>query len=175
MQRLLSQVCYMYGVPMIWSKMIGYDNLICNVVWCYGTCLQASLLSLLLKSFILFFYGHFAKCKTSRTKIAIVYVMTTLWHKSWCQDMHHYGMVCKQWEVWPLMCTSHVAGNTQRLVSMGKLRKSKAMGLSMQMQESMMISRYQDDSKWKWYQSDVAVRSSHWRRWAVVMLMSNRP
>ena len=25
------------------------------------------------------------------------------------------------------MCTSRVAGNTQRLVSMGKLRKSKAM------------------------------------------------
>ena len=25
------------------------------------------------------------------------------------------------------MCTSHVAGNTQWLVSMGKLRKSKAM------------------------------------------------
>ena len=47
------------------------------------------------------------------------------------------------------MCTSHVAGNTQRLVSMGKLRKSKAMGLSMQMQESMMISLYQDDMKVK--------------------------
>ena len=47
------------------------------------------------------------------------------------------------------MCTSHVAGNTQRLVSMGKLRKCKAMGLSMQMQESMMISLYQDDMKVK--------------------------
>ena len=39
------------------------------------------------------------------------------------------------------MCTSHVAGNTQRLVSMGKLRKSKAMGLSMQLQgEYTMVS-----------------------------------
>ena len=41
------------------------------------------------------------------------------------------------------MCTSYVAGNTQRLVSMGKRRKSKDIGLSMQLQESMMISRYQ--------------------------------
>ena len=47
------------------------------------------------------------------------------------------------------MCTSHVAGSTQRLVSMGKLRESEAMGLSMQMQESMMISLYQDDMKVK--------------------------
>ena len=29
-------------------------------------------------------------------------------------------MVCMLWEVWSLMCTSHVAGNTQRLVSIGK-------------------------------------------------------
>ena len=42
------------------------------------------------------------------------------------------------------MCTRHVAGNTQRLVSMGKLRKM-AMGLSMQLQECMMISRYHDE------------------------------
>ena len=32
------------------------------------------------------------------------------------------------------MCTSHVAGNTQWLVSLGKQRKSKAMWLSMQWQ-----------------------------------------
>ena len=34
------------------------------------------------------------------------------------------------------MCTSHVAGNTQWLVSMGKQRKSKAMWLSMQWKEN---------------------------------------
>ena len=27
--------------------------------------------------------------------------------------MHHDGMVCMQWEVRSLMCTSNVAGNTQ--------------------------------------------------------------
>ena len=59
-------------------------------------------------------------CNVSRTKIAIVYAMTILWHKRWYQDMHH-GMVCMLWEVWSLMCTSHVAGNTQRLVSMGNV------------------------------------------------------
>ena len=35
--------------------------------------------------------------------------------------------VCMVWEVRSLMCTSLVAGNTQWLVSMGKLRKSKGM------------------------------------------------
>ena len=43
------------------------------------------------------------------------------------------------------MCTSHVADNTQRLVLMGKVRKSKPMGLSMQWQECRMISRYQNE------------------------------
>ena len=43
-----------------WFNMIGYDNLICNVVWCYGYCLQASLLSFsLLKSLFFFLYDHF--------------------------------------------------------------------------------------------------------------------
>ena len=34
------------------------------------------------------------------------------------------------------MCTRHVAGNTQWLVSIGKQHKSKAMWVSMQMQGS---------------------------------------
>ena len=38
------------------------------------------------------------------------------------------------------MCTSHVAGNTQRLVSMGKLHKSKAMWVSMQLQGMTKMS-----------------------------------
>ena len=54
--------------------------------------------------------------------------MTTLWHKRWYQDMHHDDMVCMLWEVWSLMCTSHVAGNTQRLVSMGKVCKDGLCG-----------------------------------------------
>ena len=43
------------------------------------------------------------------------------------------------------MCTSHVTGNTQRLVSMGKVRKNGLRWLSMQWQECRMISRYQDE------------------------------
>ena len=41
---------------------------------------------------------------------------------------------------------------------MGKWRKSKAMVLSMQMQESMMISRYQDEVDTKMMQPIVVVR-----------------
>ena len=56
-----------------WSKMIGYDNLICNVVWCYGTCLQASLLFLFcLKALFLFF--SMPLLHNAQTKIAIVYM-----------------------------------------------------------------------------------------------------
>ena len=97
-----------------WSKMIGYDNLICNVVWCYGTCLQASLLSFffLLKSFISFSsMATFAQCTNQDSNC--VYAGTNLWHKIWYQYMHHDDMVCMLWEVWSLMCTSNVAGNTQ--------------------------------------------------------------
>ena len=75
MDKLLSQVCYvcMFTVFLSrWSKMIGYDNLICNVVWCYGTCLQASLLSFSLKVYSLFFVGPLMR--NAQTKIAIVYM-----------------------------------------------------------------------------------------------------
>ena len=79
-------------------------------------------LFLLLKSFISFFsMATFAQCTNQDSNC--VYAMTTLWHKRWYQNMHHDDMVCMLWEVWSLMCTSYVAGNTQRLVSMGKLRK----------------------------------------------------
>ena len=98
-----------------WSKMTGYDNLMCNEVWCYGTCLQASLLSfLLLKSlFSLSFFSMatFAQCTNQDSNC--VYAGTNLWHKIWYQDMHHDDMVCMLWEVWSLMCTSHVSSNTQ--------------------------------------------------------------
>ena len=82
---------------------------------------------LCLKLVWLFHFWALFSCKTSRTKIAIVYAMTTLWHKRRYRDMHHYDMVCMLCGVWSLMCTSHVASNTQRLASMGKKRKSKAM------------------------------------------------
>ena len=93
--------------------MIVYDNLICNVVWCYGTCLQASLLSLFcLKALFLFFsMATFAQCTNQDSNC--VYEGTNLWNEIWYQYMHHDDMVCMRWEVWSLMCTSNVADNTQ--------------------------------------------------------------
>ena len=134
-----------------WSNMIRYDNLICNVVWCYGTCLQASLLSFsLLKSFI-FFMANLAQCTNQDSNC--VYAGTNFWHKIWCQYMHHNGMVCMLWEVWSLMCTSNVAGNTQRLVWIGKVRKMvHGVINAMARMYNDDISQYQDDMvcmQWK--------------------------
>ena len=65
----------MYDVPVVWSKMIGYDNLICNGVWCYGTCLQASLLFLFcLKSYSSSLFFWMATMRNAHTTIAIVYM-----------------------------------------------------------------------------------------------------
>ena len=96
-----------------WSKMIGYDNLICNVVWCYVSCLQASLLFLFCLKLILF--SLWPLLHNAQTKIAIVY----MWEETWGtrDDMiprwYLYGMVCMQWKGGSLMCTSNVADNTQ--------------------------------------------------------------
>ena len=99
-----------------WSKMIGYDNLICDVVWCYGTCLQASLLSLffsLLKSFISFF-PLWPLLHNAQTKIAIAYMREqtcdTRYDTKICTTMIWYVCYGKYRS---LMCTSNVAGNTQ--------------------------------------------------------------
>ena len=90
-----------------WSKMIGYDNLICNVVWCYGYSLQASLL--------FFLYGHFAKCTNQDSNS--VYAKTNLWHKIWYDSKMipiWYGIYAMEGvDQWSLMCTSNVAINTQ--------------------------------------------------------------
>ena len=148
MDKLLSQVCYVCMVPGVSLKMIQDDRIWQSYVQC-GMMLWHLLTSffallLLLKSFISFFsMATFAQCTNQDSNC--VYAGTNLWHKIWYQYMHHDDMVCMLWEVWSLMCTSHVAGNTQRLVSMGKWRKSKAMGLSMQMQESTMMLRYQGE------------------------------
>ena len=53
----------------------------------------------------------FAQCTNQDNNC--VYAGTNLWHKIWYQYMHHDDMVCMLWEVWSLMCTSNVAGNTQ--------------------------------------------------------------
>ena len=96
-----------------WSKMIGYDNLMCNVVWCYGTCLQASLLSFFLLRSLFFFFCMATLAQCTNQDSNCLYAGTNLWHKIGYQDMHHNDMVCMLWELWSLMCTSHVASNTQ--------------------------------------------------------------
>ena len=102
----LSQVWY---VCMAFGVMIQ-DDLICNVVWCYGTCLQASLLFLFcLKALFFFLYGHFAKCTNQDSYCA--YAETNLRHKGW-HDIDMMWYVCNVW-CRSLMCTSNVAGNTQ--------------------------------------------------------------
>ena len=86
--------------------------------------------------------------------------MTTLWHNRWYQDMRHDDMVCMLWEVWSLMCTSHVAGNTQmasldRQVTQNGLEVINAMARVIY---NGGIPRYQDDM-------EVTVRVDHeWRR-----------
>ena len=94
-----------------WSKMIGYDNLICNVVWCYGTCLQASLLFLFcLKAYSFFLcMTTFAQCTNQDSYC--VYAGTNLRHTRW-YDTNMIWYVCNVW-CRSLMCTSNVAGNTQ--------------------------------------------------------------
>ena len=115
-----SMLC-VYDVPVVRPKMIGYENLICNVVWCYGTCLHA-LCSLFfcLKAYSFFWYVHYAKCTNQDSNC--VYAGTILWHKRWYNDTNMIWYVCNG-RCRSLMCTSNVAGNTQRLVSIGKWRK----------------------------------------------------
>ena len=100
-----------------WSKMIGYDNLICNVVWCYGTCLQASLLSLFcLEALFLFFVWPLLHQCINQDNNS-VYAGTNLWHKIWYDSKMipvWYGIYAIGGvDQWSLMCTSNVAGNTQ--------------------------------------------------------------
>ena len=91
------------------------DKTILYAMWYDAMALAYKLLcslSLLLKSFIsFFFYGHFAQCTNQDSNC--VYAGTNLWHKILYQSMHHDDVVCMLWEVWSLMCTSNVAGNTQ--------------------------------------------------------------
>ena len=118
-------MCMMFPVFSRWSKMIGYDNLMCNVVWCYGSCLQdLCSLFLLLKSLFFFNMATYAKCINQDSNC--VYAVTILWHKGWYDDTKMipiwYGMYGS------LLCTSNIAGNTQWLVSIGKWRKNGLKG-----------------------------------------------
>ena len=116
MDKLLSQVCYVCMVPGVSLKMIKDDRIWKSYVQC-GMMLWHLLTSflalfLLLKSFISFFsMATFAQCTNQDSNC--IYAGTNLWHKIWYQYRHHDDMVCMLWEVWSLMCTSNVAGNTQ--------------------------------------------------------------
>ena len=130
-----------------WSKMIGYDNLICNVVWCYGYCLQAYLLSLFL---CLKAYSFFmTTLRDAQTKIAIVYMQEqSLWHKRWYDDTNMIWYVCNGW-CRSLMCTSNVAGNTQ-MASLD--RQVTQNGLEV---NNVMARMYNEGIPW--YQGDMEV------------------
>ena len=106
MQRLLSQLCYVYMVPGVLLKMILY------AMWYDAMALAYKLfaLSLLLKSLLFFcMYGHFAKCTNQDSNC--VYAGTKLRHTRW-YDTNMTWYVCNG-SCRPLMCTSNVAGNTQ--------------------------------------------------------------
>ena len=88
------------------------DMTILYVMWYDAMALAYKLfaLSLLLKSLLFFcMYGHSAKCTNQDSNC--VYAGTNLWHKGW-YDTKMIWYVCNGW-CRPLMCTSHVAGNTQ--------------------------------------------------------------
>ena len=99
-----------------------YGSMVCNVamLWLLLTSFFALFL---LKSLFIFFVWPLMR--NAQTKIAIVYM-----REQSCDtrdDMiprwYQYDMVCMQWKLRSLMCTSNVAGNTQWLVSIGKWSK----------------------------------------------------
>ena len=131
-----------------WSKMIGYDNLICSVVWCYGTCLQALCsLFILLKSFILFLWPLL---HNAQTKIAIVYMREQTCDTRDDMMIPRWGYqddtVCMQWKVhnrWSLMCTSNVAGNTQ-MASLDRQVTQNGLGVINAMAREYTMEGYHD-------------------------------
>jgi hypothetical protein len=122
----------------------------CNVVWSYGTCLQAPCsLFLLLKSFILLLFFIWPLLCNAQTKIAIVYMreqtcdtsddmMIPIWY-----GMYAMGGVDR----WSLMCTSNVAGNTQ-MASLDRQVTQNGLGVNNAIARGIYnggIPRYQDD------------------------------
>ena len=151
-------------VPGVSLKMIQDDRIWQSYMQC-GMMLWHLLTSffalfLLLKSFIYLFIcmATFAQCTNQDSNC--VYAGTNLWHKIWYQYMYHDDMVCLLWEVWSLMCTSHVTGNTQmaspdRQVTQNGLEVINAMARVIY---NRGIPRYQDDM-------EVTVRGDdEWRR-----------
>ena len=146
MDKLLSQVCYVCMVPSVSLKMIQDDRIWQSYMQCgmmLWHLLTSSLLSLflLLKSLFSFpfsFMATFAQCTNQDSNC--VYAGTNLWHEIWYQDMHHDDMVCMLWEVWSLMCTSNVAGNTQ-MASLDRQVTQNGLGVN----NAMARGIYNDD------------------------------
>ena len=116
-------------VPGVSLKMIQDDRIWQSYMQC-GMMLWHLLtsffaLSLLLKAYSLFFMATFAQCTNQDSNC--VYVGRNLRHTRWYDTKMipiWYGMYAMEGvERWSLMCTSNVAGNTQRLVLIGKWRK----------------------------------------------------
>ena len=81
------------------------------MLWLLITSSLLFLFGLKAYSLLLFCMATLAQCTNEDSNC--VYAGKNLWHKIWYQYMHHDDMLCMLWEVWSLMCTSHVARNTQ--------------------------------------------------------------
>ena len=149
-----------------WSDM----TILCNVVWCYGTCLQASLLFLFcLKALFsfLFLYGHNAKCINQDSNF--VYAGTILWHKGW-YDTNMIWYVCNG-RCRSLMCTSNVAENTQmasldRQVTQNGLGVINAMEGNIQWRDTIIPRWYGGYRPCRWWVAVILMEIPRW--WKLV-------
>ena len=93
----------------------------------------------LLKSFILFLYGHFAKCTNQGSNC--IYAGTNLRHTRW-YDTNMIWYVCNVW-CRSLMCTSNVAGNTQ-MASLDRQVKQNGLVIINAMAREYTMEGYHD-------------------------------
>ena len=147
-------------VPGVSLKMIQDDRIWQSYMQC-GMMLWHLLTSffalfLLLKSLFSFFcMATFAQCTNQDSNC--VYAGTNLWHKIWYQYMHHDDMVCMLWEVWSLMCTSNVAGNTQ-MASLDRQVTQNGLGVINAMAREYTMEGYHD-TKMIWRLPSVSMMS----------------
>ena len=147
-------------VPGVSLKMIQDDRIWQSYMQC-GMMLWHLLTSFLLsffclKALFLFFcMATFAQCTNQDSNC--VYAGTNLWHKIWYQYMHHDDMVCMLWEVWSLMCTSNVAGNTQ-MASLDRQVTQNGLGVINAMAREYTMEGYHD-TKMIWRLPSLAMMS----------------
>ena len=140
MDKLLSQVCYVCMVPGVSLKMIQDDRIWQSYMQCgmmLWHLLTSSLFTLLLKS--LFFFFVWPQCTNQDTNC--VYVGTNLRHNGW-YDTKMIWYVCNGW-CRPLMCTSHVAGNTQ-MASLDRQVTQNGLGVINAMAREYTMEGYHD-------------------------------